>query len=140
MQTENIGNRSGAADYGHVSFVEIVERVLGFFAFNAGLDGFGGVGSTLNGDLSDTGQGLAVFFIRGVSEIADDKYVGVIGDGEIGIYFDAAAFIGFGVSALGQFFFRRWWFRLRQPRGRCAQRDFRFCHRGGKWRRWRRCW
>src|ERR1700731_2817014 len=102
MESENIGDRGGAADYGHVSFVEVVECGVGLFVFDAGLDGFGGEGSALNGYLSYAGHGLAVF-IRGVGEIADDEYVGIIGDGKVAIYFDAAASVGFGVSALGQF-------------------------------------
>src|ERR1700676_2269077 len=102
MQTKNVRDGGGAADYGHVSFVEIVEGGFGFFVFNAGLDGFGGEGSALDGYLCDAGHGLSIF-ICGVGKIADDEYVGIIGDGEIGIYFDAAAFVGFGVSALGEF-------------------------------------
>src|SRR5580693_8902544 len=100
MESKNVGDRGGAADYGHVSFIEIVERGFGFFVFDAGLDGFGREGSALDGDLSDAGHGLSIF-VCGVSQIADDEYVGIIGDGEIGVYFDAAAFVGFGVSALG---------------------------------------
>src|ERR1700688_1318370 len=100
MESENVGDRGGAADYGHVSFVEVAECGVGLFVFDAGLDGFGGKGSALDGYLSDAGHGLSIF-IWGVSEIPDDKYVGIIGDGQVGIYFDAAASIGFGVSALG---------------------------------------
>src|ERR1700731_78310 len=102
METKNVGDSGGAADYGHVSFVEIVKDGIGVFVFDAGLDGFGGEGSSLDGYLSDAGHGLAVF-ICGVGQVADDEYVGIIGDGEVGIYFDAAASVGFGVSALGQF-------------------------------------
>ena len=43
MESENVGDGGGAAYYGHVSFVEIVERGLGFFISDAGLDGFRGV-------------------------------------------------------------------------------------------------
>src|ERR1700676_329518 len=102
MQTKNVRDGGGAADYGHVSFVEIVEHGFGFFVFDAGLDGFGGEGSALDGYLSDAGHGLSIF-ICGVGQVADDEYVGIIGDGKVGGYFDAAAFVGFGVSALGQF-------------------------------------
>src|ERR1700688_1830116 len=102
METENISDGGGAADYGHVSFVEVVECGDGFFVFDAGLDGFGGEGSALDGYLGDAGHGLAVL-IGGVSKVTDDEYVGIIGDGEVGVYFDAAAPVGFGVSALGQF-------------------------------------
>ena len=55
METKNVGDCSGAADYSHVSFVEIVEGGFGFFTFDAGLDGFGGEGSALDGYLSDAG-------------------------------------------------------------------------------------
>src|ERR1700736_4346622 len=102
MKTKNIRDSGGAADHGHVSFIEIVECGFGFFIFDARVNGFGGVGSALDGYLSDAGQGLAVFF-HSVGKIADDEYIWIIGDGEIGIYFDAAAFVGFGVSALRQF-------------------------------------
>src|ERR1700732_3823839 len=98
METKNVCYCGSTADYGHVSLVEVVECSFSFFAFDAGLDGFGGEGSTLDGDLGYAGQGLAVFFY-GVGEIADDEDVRIIGDGEIGIYFDAAAFVCFGVSA-----------------------------------------
>src|ERR1700730_18667764 len=100
METKNVGDCGGAANYGDVSFVEIVECSLGFFAFDARLDGFGREGSALDGYLRDAGQGLAVVFYC-MREIADDEYVGIIGDGQVGVYFNAAAFICFGVSALG---------------------------------------
>src|ERR1700676_965726 len=103
MKTKNVCDCGSAADYGHISFVEIVECGFSFFAFDAGLDGFGGEGSALDGYLGYAGHGLAVF-IGGVGQIADDEYVGIVGDGEVGVYFDTAAFVCFGVSALGQFF------------------------------------
>src|ERR1700686_3071664 len=125
METKNVGDGGGPADYGHVSFVEIVERGLGFFVFDAGLDGFGGKGSALNGYLSDAGHGLSIF-ICGVGQVADDEYVGIIGDGEVGVYFDAAAFVGFGVSALGQFSAEGGGLDSTGPEDRVRSKAFRF--------------
>src|ERR1700722_9134214 len=125
MEPENIGDGGGAADDGHVSFVEIVEYGVGLFVFDAGLDGFGGEGSALDSYLGDAGHGLAVF-IGGVSEIADDKYVGIIGNGEIGVYFDATALVGFGVSTLGQFSSKRGGFNSTGPEDGVSSKAFGF--------------
>ena len=70
--------------------------------FQAGLDGFCGVTAALDGDLRDAGKRLAVF-IEGKGEIADDENIGIVGNGEIGQHFDAAAAIGLGVGAFGDF-------------------------------------
>src|SRR5208282_5332133 len=72
------------------------------FAGKAGGDDFGGEAAALNGDLGDTGKRVALF-ICGVSEIADDEDFGMSGDGEIGLHFDAARAIGFGLETCGNF-------------------------------------
>ena len=102
VQTENIGDGSGATNDGHVSFVEIMEGRNVLFSFQPGLDGFCGVASALNGNLSDAGERLAVL-VEGKREVADDENIGIVGNGEIGKHFDAAVAIGLGVSALGNF-------------------------------------
>jgi len=53
--------------------------------------------------LSDAGKGLAIF-ILGEGEIADDEDFRMAGNGEVGLDFDAAGAIGFGVEAFGNFF------------------------------------
>ena len=60
VHTENIGNGGGAADDSHVALVEIVERRNGLLPFQARLDCLCGVAPSLNGDLRDAGEGLAV--------------------------------------------------------------------------------
>lgn len=102
VQSKNIGDGRGATDNGHVALVEIVEGRNRLLPLQARLDGFCGVASTLNGDLRDAGERLAVF-VEGKGEIADDENIGIVGNGEIGKHLDAAAAISFGVSAFGYF-------------------------------------
>ena len=102
VQAENIGDGSGATDNGHVALVEIVEGRNRLLPLQARLDGFCGVASTLNSDLRDAGKRLAVF-VEGKGEIADDENIGIVGNGEVGKHLDAAAAIGVGVSAFGNF-------------------------------------
>ena len=100
VQTENVGDSGGAPDHSHVSFIEIVERRNGGLPCQARFDCFGDVASPLNGDLGDAREWLAVL-VEGKREIADDKNIGIVGNAEIALQPDAAAAIGFGVSALG---------------------------------------
>ena len=102
VQAENIGDGSGATNNGHVTLVEIAEGRNRLLPLQARLDGFSGVASTLNGDLRDTGERLAVF-VEGKGEIADDENIGIVGNGEVGKHLDAAAAISFRVSAFGNF-------------------------------------
>ena len=102
VNAENVGDRGGAADDGHVSLVEVMEARRRSFTGEARSDYFSGEAATLDGDLSDTGKGLAVF-ILGEGEIADDEDFGMAGNGEVGLNFDAAGAIGFGVKAFGNF-------------------------------------
>ena len=102
VQSENIGNGGGATDNSHVALVEIVEGRNRLLPLQARLDGFCGVASTLNGDLRDAGERLAVF-VEEKGEIADDENIGIVGNGEVGKHLDAAATISVGVSAFGNF-------------------------------------
>src|SRR5277367_7075701 len=61
LEAKNIGYSGGTSDVGHVAFVEIVERLAGGLASEASADGFGGIQATLNGDLSNAGEGISIF-------------------------------------------------------------------------------
>src|SRR5260370_13254493 len=90
VQTENVGDGSGAADDGHVALIEIAEGRNRLLPVQARPDGFCGVASALNGDLSDTGERLAVLVER-EGEIAPDENIGLVRNGEIRKHLDAAA-------------------------------------------------
>ena len=102
VNAEDVGDSGGASDDGHVAFVEVVETCRRRFSGEAGGNDFGGEAAALDGDLRDAGEGL-VFFVQGVGEVADDENFGMAGDGEVGMHFDAADAIGFGVEAFGNF-------------------------------------
>jgi hypothetical protein len=102
VQTENVGDGSGAADDGHVALIEIAEGRNRLLPVQARPDGFCGVVSALNGDLSDAGERLAVLVER-EGQIADNENIGIVRNGEIGKHLDAAAAIGLSVSAFGNF-------------------------------------
>jgi len=100
MNAENVGDSGGAADDGHIAFVEVVEARWRSFTGQARDDDFCGEAAALDGDLSDAGKRLALFTC-GVSEIAHDENFRMAGNGEIGLDFDAAGAVDFGVKALG---------------------------------------
>jgi hypothetical protein len=101
VDAENVGDGGSATDDGHVAFVEILKGRKSA-AGEAGLDEFAGVAAALDGDLSDSGERIALRVERN-GQIAEDEDFGVIGDGEIGIDLEAAGAIGFGIEALGDF-------------------------------------
>ena len=101
MNAENVGDGGGAADDGHVAFVEIFEGRKSA-AGETGLDDFAGVAAALDGDLSDTGERVAFFVVRDC-EITEYENFGVVGDGEIRIDLEAAAAIGFGGETFRNF-------------------------------------
>jgi len=102
VNAENAGDGGGAADDGHVAFVEVVETCWRRFSGEARGYDFGGEAAALDGDLSDAGKRRA-FVICGVSEIAHDENFGMSGNREIGLDFDAASAIGFSVEAFGNY-------------------------------------
>jgi hypothetical protein len=102
MQTENVGDGPGTTDDRHIALVEIVERWNGVLSFEARLDHICGVTAALNSDLRDTRERLAVL-IEGKGKIANDEDIEILGNGEIRKHLDAAAAIGFGVGAFGNF-------------------------------------
>ena len=88
VDSENIGDGGGAADDGHVAFVEILEGRKSA-ASEAGFDEFGSITAALDGDLGDARERIA-FCVVGDGEIAEDKNFGMIGDGEVGLDLEAA--------------------------------------------------
>jgi len=102
VNAENVGDSGGAADDGHFAFVEVTETRGRSFTRKTRSDDFGGEAAALDGDLSDAGKRRALV-ICGVSEIADDENFGMAGNGEVGLNFDAAGAVGFGLEAFGNF-------------------------------------
>jgi hypothetical protein len=99
VEAENIGDGGGAADHGHIAFVEIPEGRQILDSSEPRADSLGRVGATLNGDLRDAGKRLAAW-PGGRGEVANNENVGIVGDGQIGFHLDAAAAVGFGFGAL----------------------------------------
>ena len=106
VNAENVGNGSGAADDGHVAFVEVMEARGKSFTGQARGDNFCGEAAPLNGDLGDARKGLAIL-ILGKGEIADNEDFRMAENGEVGLDLDAAGAIGFGVEAFGDFLAER---------------------------------
>jgi len=102
VNAEDVGDGGGASDDGHFSFVEVMEARGRSFAGQARGDDLGGETAALDGNLSDAMKWLALF-VCGVGKITNDENLGMAGNGEIGLDFDAAGAIGFGVEALGDF-------------------------------------
>ena len=101
VNPEDVGDGRGAADNGHIAFVEIAEWLELFLARKTLADGFCGVSAPLNRHLGDPGQRAAVF-TECQSKIADDANLRKVRHGQLGIHFDAAAAVGFSTCAQRQ--------------------------------------
>src|SRR5215471_3150453 len=99
VEAEDIGNGCGAANDGHVAFVEVPEGAWGRTTFDARANHFRGVAAALNGSLRDTRQRL-VLFVACKREVTGNKDIRKIRNGEIGIHADLADAVGLGAGAL----------------------------------------
>jgi len=101
MHAKNVGDSGGAANDGHIALVKIFEPGK-LAADEARFDEFAYVAASLDGDLGDAGERIAVCVV-GEGQVTEDENLGMIGKGEIGIHFEAAIVIGFRVETLGDF-------------------------------------
>src|SRR5215471_2247883 len=101
VKTKDIGNGGEAADDGHVTLVEIFERLCGA-AGETVLDRISRVAPTLNGHLGNPGK-LFARVVEGKCQITDNENFRVAGNGEVWIDLEAADAIGFDAEAISDF-------------------------------------
>src|SRR5260370_38158793 len=101
MEAEDVGHRRRPANHRQLPFVEILERLRSRCALYFPHDGFRGVGSLLHGHLGHALQWLSLGIQR-QREVSDYVNVWIIGNREVGIYFDSSSLVRLGFCAVRQ--------------------------------------
>src|SRR5579859_57460 len=102
MKTEYVCDRCGAANYGHISLIEIVKWLCIPLPFYASSNRPRGVSSPLDGHLRDTRQWFSLLVER-EGQIANNKNIGVAREREIWRHFNPAESIRLRFGPFGKY-------------------------------------